>query len=177
MDSYYLPTPPEEIRIHNQPNFDHPAAFDWPLLRAQLADLKEGREVEVPVYDFHHSKRTSDTLPVGPCRALLIEGIYALWDASFRAICDLRVYLHVDADIRFIRRLHRDVSERGRSLDSIIRRYYDAVRPMHREHLEPTQQYADLTVGEENDHAAQVLAARLREALTQHGPLSPSESV
>jgi uridine kinase len=93
----------------------------------------------------------------------MVEGIYALWDADIRALFDLKVYLHVDADIRFIRRLHRDVRERGRTLDGIIRQYYDSVRPMHHEFLEPTRSYADLIVGEETDIGAEVIAARVRE--------------
>jgi uridine kinase len=92
-----------------------------------------------------------------------MEGIYTLWDPEIRNLFDVKVYLHVDSDIRFIRRLHRDVRERARSLDSIIRQYYDTVRPMHREFLEPTEQFADLVVGEETDIAADVLAAKVRE--------------
>lgn len=160
-DSYYLQTPPSDLRVHGEPNFDHPAAFDWDLLREHLARLKNGETVQVPVYDFKTSSRTQETQAVGPCRAILFEGIYALWDAQMRNLFDLKIYLHVDADIRFIRRLHRDVKERGRSLDGIIRQYYDTVRPMFHEYLEPTQQYADLVVGEETDVAAQVVAARV----------------
>jgi uridine kinase len=92
-----------------------------------------------------------------------MEGIFTLWDAEIRNLFDLKIYLNVEADIRFIRRLHRDVRERGRTLDNIIRQYYDTVRPMHREYLEPTRQYADLVVGEESDIAAEVVAARVTE--------------
>jgi uridine kinase len=100
-----------------------------------------------------------------------MEGIYTLWDADVRALFDLKVYLHVESDIRFIRRLHRDVRERGRSLDGIIRQYYDTVRPMHHEYLENTRHFADLTVGEETDIAADTLAARVMQALVrQSGP-------
>jgi uridine kinase len=160
-DSYYLQTPPSDLRVHGEPNFDHPAAFDWDLLRDHLARLKNGETVEVPVYDFRTSRRTTETVTVGPCRAILFEGIYTLWDLEMRGLFDLKIYLHVDSDIRFIRRLHRDVKERGRGLDGIIRQYYDTVRPMYHEYLEPTQQYADLVVGEETDVAAQVVAARV----------------
>lgn len=163
-DSYYLPTPPSHIKVHGEPNFDHPDAFDWPLLKEHLKRLKAGEQVAVPVYDFNTSSRLEETELIGPCRTILMEGIYTLWDAEIRNLFDVKVYLHVEADIRFIRRLHRDVRERGRSLDSIIRQYYDTVRPMHHEFLQPTQQYADLVVGEETDIAADVLAARVREA-------------
>ncbi len=162
-DSYYLATPPSDLTVHGEPNFDHPDAFDWQLLREHLERLKAGETVATPVYDYTENRRTEETELVGPCRAVMVEGIYALWDADIRALFDLKVYLHVDADIRFIRRLHRDVRERGRTLDGIIRQYYDSVRPMHHEFLEPTRSYADLIVGEETDIGAEVIAARVRE--------------
>jgi uridine kinase len=160
-DSYYLPSPPTDHLVRGEPNFDHPDAFDWPLLKDHLMRLKAGEQVAVPNYDFKVNRRTAETHLVGPCRTILMEGIFTLWDAEIRSLFDVTVYLHVDSDIRFIRRLHRDVRERGRSLDSIIRQYYDTVRPMHHEFLEPTRQYADLIVGEETDVAADVLAARV----------------
>ncbi len=162
-DSYYLPSPPFDLRVHGEPNFDHPDAFDWVLLRDHLARLKRGEQILVPVYDFQLSCRTSRTERIGPCKTILFEGIFALWDAEVRSLFGLKIYLNIEADIRFIRRLHRDVRERGRSLDNIIRQYYDTVRPMHREFLEPTQQYADLIVGEETDVAGEVVAARVNE--------------
>lgn len=162
-DSYYLPSPPGHLRVHGEYNFDHPDAFDWKLLKDHLQRLKAGEAVAVPMYDFRTSSRLPETQLIGPCRTILMEGIFTLWDAEIRNLFDVKVYLHVDSDIRFIRRLHRDVRERGRGLDSIIRQYYDTVRPMHHEFLEPTQQYADLVVGEETDIAAEVLAARVRE--------------
>jgi uridine kinase len=162
-DSYYKATPPSHLRVHGEPNFDHPDAFDWPLLKDHLKRLKAGEQVATPVYDFNTSSRSAQTELVGPCRTILVEGIFTLWDAEIRDLFDIKIYLHVEADIRFIRRLHRDVRERSRSLDSIIRQYYDTVRPMHHEYLEPTRQYADLIVGEETDIAADVLAARVKQ--------------
>ncbi len=160
-DSYYQTSPSPQLQVHGEPNFDHPDAFDWPLLKDHLQRLKRGEQVATPVYDFKASRRTAKTELVGPCKTILMEGIYTLWDADIRDLFDLKIYLSVDADIRFIRRLHRDVRERGRTLDQIIRQYYDTVRPMHREFLEPTKQYADLAVGEETDVAAGVIAARI----------------
>ena len=167
MDSYYLPTPPPHLRVHGEPNFDHPEAFDWKLLKEHLQLLKAGGEAQVPVYDFVTSSRTSDTERVGPCRTILMEGIFTLWDAEVRELFDVKLFLHVESDIRFIRRLHRDARERGRSLDSIIRQYYDSVRPMHHEFLEPTRQYADVVVGEETDIAADILAARIEQIVAR----------
>lgn len=167
-DSYYLPTPPPELRQGTEYNFDHPDAFDWPLLRSHLESLKRGGRVNVPVYEYRTNQRTAQTVPVGPCKVILLEGIFTLWDPPLRDLFDLKVYLHVESDIRFIRRLHRDVRERGRSLDGIIRQYYDTVRPMHHEYLEPTRQYADISVGEEADVAAEVIAARIARAAQGH---------
>ncbi len=157
-DHYYLPIPPAHLRVHGEPNFDHPEAFDWNLLKDHLERLKAGESVAVPQYDFTQSRRTSQTALVGPSKVVLLEGIYTLWDADVRSLFDLKIFLNVESDVRFIRRLHRDVRERSRSLDSIIRQYYDSVRPMHYEYLEPTQQYADLVVGDETDVAARVIA-------------------
>jgi len=167
-DSYYLPSPPAHLRVHGEPNFDHPGAFDWDLLKDHLSRLKKGERVESPIYDYHTSRRTPKTESVGPCKTVLMEGIFTLWDVEVRNLFDLKVYLNVDSDIRFIRRLHRDVRERGRALDTIIRQYYDSVRPMHHEYLEPTRQYADIVVGEETDIAADVVAARVNETATRN---------
>ncbi|MEW6055418.1 MAG: uridine kinase [Bdellovibrionota bacterium] len=168
-DSYYLPSQSKENFVKGKPNFDHPDAFDWALLRSQLIAIKRGESIACPVYDFTTSTRKPETLSVGPAKICVFDGIYALWDEEIRSMMNLRVFLDVDADIRFIRRLHRDVKERGRNLDSIITQYYDTVRPMHRQYLEPTMQFADLTVGEETDTPAEVLASRIREVLQENG--------
>ncbi|MBC7385691.1 MAG: uridine kinase [Cryobacterium sp.] len=165
-DSYYLSSAAAHLKgAHGEANFDHPEAFDWPLLRDQLARLKDGYEVSVPVYDYKTSRRTSETHVVGPAKVVILEGIFTLWDQALRDLFDAKIYLHVEADIRFIRRLHRDVRDRGRTHDDVIRRYYDTVRPMHQLFLEPTRKYADIIVGEESDVAADFLAARVMELL------------
>lgn len=166
-DSYYLEKPPEHLKKDGESNFDHPDAFDWDLLKRHLTELKSGKRVSVPFYDFKTSSRQKAAQSIGPCKTILMEGIFTLWDSQIRDLFDVKIYLHVDADIRFIRRLHRDVRERGRSIDSIIRQYYDTVRPMHHEYLEPTRQYADVVVGEETDIAAEVVAARIKELLVK----------
>jgi uridine kinase len=160
-DSYYLPKIPDTARGGGKINFDHPEAFDWELLKNHLERLRRGEQIAVPMYDFKTNSRLPDTQLMGPSRVIVLEGIFALWDEQIRKLLDLKIYLNVEADIRFIRRLHRDVHERARTLDSIIRQYYDSVRPMHHEFLEPTRQYADLIVGEETDLAAEVVAAQV----------------
>lgn len=164
-DSYYLNRIHPDLVVNGETNFDHPSAFDWELLRDHLVQLRAGKAVAMPVYDFKKNARAKESKPLGPCDALLVEGIFALWDESVRKLMNLKVFLNVDADIRFIRRLHRDVKERGRSLDSIIRQYYDTVRPMYHTYLEPTRSFADLIVGEETDLAADVLSAKIKQEL------------
>jgi uridine kinase len=166
-DSYYLPKPPADLTINDEPNFDHPDAFDWELLRTHLELLKSGKKVETPVYDYKSCRRTSKTQAVGPCKILVVEGIFALWDESIRELMDFKCYLHVESDIRFIRRLFRDLKDRARTLEDIIRQYYDTVRPMHNLYLEPTQQYADIVVGEETDKAAYLLASTIKQKLLE----------
>ncbi len=164
MDSYYLPElPREQYTNTGKPNFDHPDAFDWPLLREHLAALKAGQKIQAPVYDFSTSSRTQDVEEVGPAKIILLEGIFTLFDLPIRQMLDIKCFLHVDSDIRFTRRLHRDVKERGRSLESVIAQYYDTVRPMYQKYLDPQRQYADFVVGEETDTASHILAARLTE--------------
>jgi uridine kinase len=162
MDSYYLPTVP---KTNGKANFDHPDAFDWNLLRHHLAEIKKGHVINCPIYDFSTSSRTEEHEAMGPCRVVLFEGIFALYDQEIREMLDIKCFLHVDSDIRFTRRLHRDVKERGRSLESVISQYYDTVRPMYQRYLDPQKQYADFTVGEETDVAALILAARIKQLL------------
>ncbi len=161
-DSYYLPQAPKKLFVKGEPNFDHPGAFDWELLREHIRALQAGKSVRAPIYDFktaHRLKGKSEL--IGPADIVLFEGIYTLWDEELRSMLDVKIYLNVDADIRFIRIFHRDVKERNRSLDTIVKRYYDTVRPMYHAYLEPTRTFADLIVGEQTDLAASVLAASL----------------
>ncbi len=166
-DSYYLAKPPANLKINDEPNFDHPEAFDWELLRSHLELLKEGKKVECPVYDYKSSRRSTKTQTLGPCKILLVEGIFTLWDESIRDLFDLKFYLHVESDIRFIRRLFRDLKDRARTLEDIIRQYYDTVRPMHQLYLEPTRAYADIIVGEETDRAASILVATIKQKMIE----------
>lgn len=163
MDSYYLPKVP---KIKGVANFDHPEAFDWALLRKHLNDLKNYQMVQTPHYNFSTSKRERTTHTLGPCHVILFEGIFSLYDQEIRNLLDIKCFLQVDSDIRFTRRLHRDVNERGRSLESVISQYYETVRSMYQEFLDPQKQYADFTVGEENDVAAKILAARIKELIS-----------
>lgn len=178
MDSYYLPSHPKNLYTPSgKANFDHPDAFDWPLLRQHLSDLREGKSVHCPVYDFASSGRTDKYETLGPCKVVLFEGIFSLYDLDIRTLLDIKVFLHVDSDIRFTRRLHRDVKERGRSLESVIAQYYDTVRPMYQKYLDPQRQYADFTVGEETDVASLILSARIKEILADESIQEEAQSV
>ncbi len=169
MDSYYLPKLPNTLATDSGAlNFDHPDAFDWKLLKKHLNLLKKGKSIEVPCYDFKKSSRLKKTVTLHPSKVLLFEGIFSLYDSEIRELSDITTFLHVEADIRFIRRLHRDVEERGRSLDSVINQYYETVRPMYQQFLDPQRQYANFIVGEETDIAATILAAKVNELFEGH---------
>ncbi len=166
MDSYYLPG--DQIKARTKSghiNYDHPAAFDWDLLLEHLSAIKLGHSIDIPVYDFRTSSRTEAKAVVGPAKVVILEGIMTLFDHRVREKLDITCFLHVESDIRFIRRLHRDVRERGRSLESVIEQYYETVRPMYQKYLDPQRQFADFIVGEETDVAASILAARVKELL------------
>ena len=166
MDSYYLHKLPHDLFLKdNAPNFDHPGAFDWKLLNEHIKSLKDGQSIEMPIYDFKTSSRKDEVHKVSPAKIILFEGIFTLFDKEIRKNLDIKCFLHVDSDIRFTRRLHRDVNERGRSLESVIEQYYQTVRPMYQKYLDPQKQFADFTVGEETDVAAKILAARIKELL------------
>lgn len=168
MDSYYLNDIPSHLETKsNTINFDHPQSFDWTLLRDHITKLKSGESINAPTYDFKTNSRGEKTEKVKANKVILFEGIFSLFDKSIRDTLDIKCFLHVDSDIRFTRRLHRDVNDRGRSLESVISQYYATVRPMYLKYLEPQKQFADFTVGEETDVAAQILAARIKEFLIE----------
>jgi uridine kinase len=142
-------------------NFDHPSAFDTELIVEHLKALKRGETIRVPVYDFVHHRRSPETVEVAPRRLVLFEGIMVFVDPRVRDLLDLKLYVDTPDDIRFIRRLKRDITERGRTLESVVRQYLDVVRPGHFEFIEPTKAYADLIIpeGGNNEKALQVLAS------------------
>lgn len=146
-------------------NFDHPEAFDNVLLLDHLSKLKKGEAVEMPQYDFVHHRRKDDTVHVDPKKLVIFEGIMIFSDPDIRDLLDLKLYVDTPDDIRFIRRLQRDMKERGRTVDSVIQQYMEVVRPGHYEFIEPTKLYADLIIPEGgfNENALQVLSSFLRE--------------
>jgi len=145
-------------------NFDHPDALDNELLIAHLRDLKAGVAVEVPIYDFTTHTRTTRTRRLEPRRVILIEGILLFADEALRAWMDVKIFVDTDADIRFIRRLKRDINERGRTMESVIHQYLTTVQPMHQQFVEPSKRYADIIIPEGgfNEVAIDLIAGRIK---------------
>ncbi|MFA7168485.1 MAG: uridine kinase [Sphaerochaetaceae bacterium] len=146
-------------------NFDHPDAFDTALLYKQLAALKAGQPIDMPQYDFVHSVRLPQSIHLEPKRLVIIEGLMVLYDKRIRDLLDLKLYVDTPSDIRFIRRLRRDINERGRTVDSVITQYLEVVRPGHINFIEPTMKYADLIIpeGGYNENALSVLISFVKE--------------
>ncbi len=163
-DAYYKELghlPVEERAKHN---FDHPDAFDNDLLLEHLLQLKAGNPVEIPVYDFKMHNRRPETLHVDPQPVILVEGILIFADKRLRDQMDVKIYVDTDADLRLLRRLQRDIEERGRTIESVMNQYLTTVRPMHLEFVEPSKRYADVIIPEGgfNEVAVEMVASRLR---------------
>jgi uridine kinase len=166
-DSYYkdLRNLPPNQRA--SVNFDHPNSLDTDLLTQHIRELKQGYPVSVPVYDFKTHSRTSKTVQVKPHPVILVEGILIFALPDLRDLFDVKLYVDTDSDIRFIRRLERDINERGRTTDSVIKQYLTTVRPMHLEFVEPSKRYADVIIPEGglNKVAMDMVVARLETLL------------
>jgi uridine kinase len=167
LDCYYRDCSALPFEERAAINYDHPEAFDWPLLMGHLADLRSGRPAPMPVYDFARHLRTDEVTTVEPGPVVVVEGILVLFEARLREMLDLKVYVDTDADVRFIRRLQRDVADRGRTPASVIEQYLATVRPMHLQFVEPSKRYADVIVphGGLNVPAFDMLVARVRSLL------------
>lgn len=150
-------------------NYDEPNAFDTALLVHHLTSLAAGLPIDRPVYDFSEHQRSDETVRLDPAPIIVVEGILVLHDKLIRELCDLTVYVDAPADERFIRRLQRDITERGRTVDSVIRQYRETVRPMHDLYAEPSKQYANLIVpeGGKNHRALAVLTSYIRGLLNE----------
>jgi uridine kinase len=167
-DSYYrdLTGCEREILLHH--NFDHPDALETELLTQHVRSLKSRIPVEVPIYDFTRHVRTGKTRRVDPLGAVLVEGILIFSEPALRELFDIKIFVDTDADLRFIRRLRRDLVERGRTVENVIAQYLETVRPMHLEFVEPSKRWADLIIPEGgfNPVALDVVCSRV-EALLQ----------
>ncbi len=163
-DRYYRDHP--ELRLEERAalNYDHPASLETEMMVRHVEALRDGRDVEVPVYDFARHARVTATTPVPARTAIIVEGILIFADAPLRALMDVKVFVDADDDTRFIRRLQRDVAERGRTVESVIDQYMGTVKPMHLEFVEPTKRYADVIVpqGGHNSVAIGMLLSLIR---------------
>ena len=176
-DSYYrdLAGHQQQHLLHH--NFDHPDALESELLAEHLRELKAGRAIAVPIYDFTRHVRTGATRTVETRGVVLVEGILIFAERSLREEFDIKIFVDTDADLRFIRRLRRDIAERGRTVDNVVHQYLETVRPMHLEFVEPSKRWADLIIPEGgfNPVALDVICARV-EALLQPPPNHPGNS-
>ncbi len=145
-DSYYKQTNDLTYEERTKINFDHPRAIDFELLVEHLQQLKNGEVIEQPVYSFVAHNRTKDTIKTHPRKVVIIEGILIFNNKELRNLCDIKVFVHADADERLIRRVRRDIKERGRDIDEVLSRYQSTLKPMHQQFIEPTKNYADIII-------------------------------
>lgn len=163
-DNYYREQHEMSMEERALVNYDHPDAYETSLLVEHLAALRRGETVEIPVYDFSISDRTDQTTTVTPARVIIVEGILIFVEEALRELMDVKVYVDCDADVRILRRIMRDVKERGRSLESVINQYLATVKPMHETFVEPSKKFADVIIptGGQNLVALDMLVNRIQ---------------
>jgi uridine kinase len=145
-DSYYKATHNLSFDERALINFDHPRAIDFELLVSHLKDLKDGKTIEQPVYSFVTHNRTDDTIVTHPRKVMIVEGILILTNPELRDMFDVKIFVHADSDERLIRRLKRDIAERGRDMEEVLNRYQSTLKPMHEQFIEPSKAYADIII-------------------------------
>ncbi|RZP17473.1 MAG: uridine kinase [Flavobacteriales bacterium] len=164
-DSYYKDTSHLSLNDRTKINFDHPKAIDFDLLVAHLKQLKKGKAIEQPIYSFVEHNRTKETITTHPKKVIIIEGILILTHTDIRKLFDIKLYVHTDSDERLIRRLRRDMAERGRNLDEVLDRYQNTLKPMHQQFIEPTKEFADIIIP--NNRYNTVAVGLLRKIINQ----------
>ncbi len=168
-DAYYRDLRDLPLARRAEINFDHPDSLENELMIAHVKALKAGKAVDIPVYDFANHSRTEKTIHVEPQRVILVEGILIFAEPDMREVFDMKLFVDTDTDIRFIRRLQRDIAERGRTMDMVIQQYLGTVRPMHLEFVEPSKRYADVIIpeGGMNQVAMDMVVARIESLLSK----------
>ncbi len=166
-DSYYHDLSHLSISDRRKTNFDHPSAIDFKLLIEHLHQLKAGKSILQPVYSFLECNRTDETVPTHPCKVMIVEGILILTNPEIRKMFDIKIYVHADSDERLIRRLKRDVTERGWDLDETISKYQSVLKPMHLQFIEPSKEYADIIIpnNKYNTVAVEIVKSIINEKL------------
>ncbi|MBQ0735604.1 uridine kinase [Aquimarina celericrescens] len=149
-DSYYKDTSHLTYEERVKINFDHPQSIDFELLGKHLAALRKGETIDQPVYSFVEHNRTKETHSTKPSKVIIVEGILILTNPQIRDMFDIKIYVHTDSDERLIRRLKRDIAERGRDMDEVLDRYQNTLKPMHQQFIDPTKEFADLIIPNNN---------------------------
>lgn len=154
-DSYYKDSSDKPLEERLEMNFDHPDSIEWELLVQHLKELKEGHNIEQPIYSYLTCTRAQETIPISPCKVVIVEGILVLTNPELRELLNLKVFVDADADDRLIRVINRDIVERGRSVNKVMERYEQTVKPMHEQFIEPTKRFANIIVPQGgNNHIA-----------------------
>jgi len=168
-DSYYKDQSHLTFEERQKTNYDHPLAFDNELLIRHLKDLLNNKPIEKPIYDFEIHNRKKETVTVYPKKIIILEGILILYDEEIRNLCDIKIFVDTDSDVRVIRRILRDIKERGRTLDSVIEQYMTTVRPAHLQFVEPCKKYADIIIpeGGYNKVAIDIIVAKINSILNK----------
>lgn len=168
-DSYYKDQSHLTFEERVKTNYDHPFAFDNELLIKHLKELLDYKPIEKPIYDFEIHNRKKETITVYPKDIIILEGILILYDEEIRNLCDIKLFVDTDSDVRVIRRIKRDIKERGRSIDSVIEQYMRTVRPAHLQFIEPTKKYADIIIpeGGYNEVAIDIIVAKINSILNK----------
>jgi uridine kinase len=170
MDNYYKERNDISLEERKKINYDHPNSFDLDLLYNDLKQLRDGKAINCPLYDFTvHNRSLDKKIHVKPTKIIIIEGILSLYDENIRNISDIKIFVESDPDIRFIRRLKRDMIERGRSMDNVIEQYLSTVKPMHDAFIAPTKRYADIIIPNDLKHdvAIGVLSAKIKDIVNK----------
>ncbi len=166
-DSYYNDQTELPLEVRKKTNFDHPDAFEWPLLARQIEALRKGQAIEQPTYSYITCTRLEETVHVEPHEVIIVEGIMALYDKRLRDLMDLKIFVDALPDERLLRVIERDIAERGHPLEMLIDKYRNVLKPMHDEFIEPTKQYADIIIpnGGDNARAISMMQQYIRSAL------------
>lgn len=167
MDNYYKRRDDLSLVERQNINYDHPDAIDLDLLKHDLKELLNGNPINMPVYDFKNHNRSDETILVKPTKVIMLEGILALYDEEIRNLSNILIFVESEADIRFIRRLKRDMEERGRSLDGVINQYLSTVKPMFDAYVSPTKRYADIIIPNNTKYkmAIDIISAKIKDEL------------
>jgi uridine kinase len=175
-DHYYKDLPRLPLDERARQNFDHPDSLETSLLVEHVRQMRLGKAIERPIYDFTHHRREVRTLRLEPRPALIVEGILIFDNQALRALMDIKIFVDTDADLRFIRRLSRDIRERGRTLESVVQQYLATVRPMHMEFIEPSKRYADVIIpeGGYNEVGIDLVIQKIRSRLPNGALSAPS---